>query len=106
MSPGVVGRPAGFLAPIGSEACTVPAHQGLRPYNLQSVQHPGSQAVEPNKQQPVDAPEGHSLRVVELQSEPTLNAFMAQAIAITHASGTLTRPSQILYLSLPQTQNS
>src|SRR5215831_12351203 len=24
-------------------------HQGPRPYNLQSVQHPGSQAVEPNK---------------------------------------------------------
>jgi hypothetical protein len=40
----------------------VPAHQRLRPYNLQSVQHPGSQAVEPNQQQPVDAPEGHSLR--------------------------------------------
>src|SRR5262249_34655824 len=53
---------AGFSAPIVLEACTVPAHQGLRPYNLQSVQHPGSQAVEPNKQQPVDAPEGHSLR--------------------------------------------
>src|SRR5262249_10217852 len=53
---------AGFPAPIGSEACTVRAHQRLRPYNLQSVQHPWSQAVEPNKQQPVDAPEAHSLR--------------------------------------------
>ena len=46
-------RPAtarsGFPAPIGSEACTVPAHQRLRPYNLQSVQDPGSQAVEPNQ---------------------------------------------------------
>src|SRR5712691_124718 len=59
-------RPAtarsGFPAPIGSEAGAVPAHQRLRPYNLQSVQHPGSQAIEPNKQQAVDAVEGHSLR--------------------------------------------
>ena len=59
-------RPAaarsGFPAPIGSEAGAVPAHQRLRPYNLQRVQHPGSQAIEPNKQQPVDAVEGHSLR--------------------------------------------
>jgi hypothetical protein len=53
---------AGFPAPIGSGACTVPAHQRLRPYNLQSVQHPWSQAVEPNKQQAVDAADGHSLR--------------------------------------------
>src|SRR5467141_1812018 len=55
-------RPAtarsGFPAPIGSEAGAVPAHQRLRPYNLQGVQHPGSQAIEPNKQQPVDAAEG------------------------------------------------
>jgi hypothetical protein len=35
---------------------------GLRPYNLQSVQDPGSQPIELNKQQPVDAAEGHSLR--------------------------------------------
>jgi hypothetical protein len=35
---------------------------GLRPYNLQSVQDPGSQPTELNKQQPVDAAEGHSLR--------------------------------------------
>ena len=40
----------------------MPAHQRLRPYNLQGVQHPGSQAIEPNKQQAVDAVEGHSLR--------------------------------------------
>jgi len=37
-------------------------HQRLRPYNLQSVQHPGSQAIKPNKQQPVDAAEGHPFR--------------------------------------------
>src|SRR5260370_36668233 len=36
--------------------------QRLRPYNLQSAQHPGSQPIEPNKQQPVDAAEGHSFR--------------------------------------------
>jgi hypothetical protein len=52
-------RPAtarsGFPAPVGSEAGAVPAHQRLRPYNLQGVQHPGSQAIEPNKQQAVDA---------------------------------------------------
>ena len=59
-------RPAtarsGFPAPIGSEAGAVPAHQRLRPYNLQSVHDPGSQPIEPNKQQPVDAAEGHSFR--------------------------------------------
>ena len=51
-----------FPVPIGSEAGAVPAHQRLRPYNLQSVQHPGSQPTEPNKHQPVDAAEGHSFR--------------------------------------------
>jgi hypothetical protein len=49
-------RPAtarsGFPAPIGSETTAV----------LQGVQHPGSQAIEPNKQQAIDAVEGHSLR--------------------------------------------
>jgi hypothetical protein len=40
----------------------VPAQQRLRPYDLQSVQHPGSQAIKPDKQQPVDAAEDHSLR--------------------------------------------
>jgi hypothetical protein len=39
----------------------VPAQQRLRPYNLQSVQHPGSQPIKPNKQQAVDAAEGQSL---------------------------------------------
>src|SRR5271157_102381 len=53
---------SGFPAPIGSEAGAVPAHQRLRPYNLQSVQNPGSQPIEPNKQQPIDAAEGYSLR--------------------------------------------
>src|SRR5262245_65871543 len=47
-------RPAtarsGFPAPKGSEAGTVPAQQRLRPYNLQSVQHPGRQAIERDKQ--------------------------------------------------------
>jgi hypothetical protein len=51
-----------FPAPIGSKAGAVPAYQRLRPYNLQSAQHPGSQPIEPNKQQPVDAAEGHSFR--------------------------------------------
>ncbi len=40
----------------------MPAHQRLRPYNLQSVQDPRNQPIEPNKQQSVDAAEGHSLR--------------------------------------------
>ena len=41
---------------------TVPAQQRFRPDNLQSVQHPGSQAIKPNKQQPVDAAERDPLR--------------------------------------------
>src|SRR5258705_13613269 len=44
-------RPAtartGFPAPKRSEAGTVPTQQRLRPYNLQCVQHPGSQAISP-----------------------------------------------------------
>jgi hypothetical protein len=40
----------------------VPAHQRFRPYNLQGIQDRRSQAIEPNKQQAVDAVEGHSLR--------------------------------------------
>ena len=39
----------------------MPAQQRLRAYNLQSAQYPGSQAIKPNKQQAVDAAEGHSL---------------------------------------------
>ena len=53
---------AGFPAPIGSEAGAVPAYQRLRPYDLQSVQHPGSQPIEPNKHQPVDAAQRHAFR--------------------------------------------
>jgi hypothetical protein len=53
---------SGFPAPKGSEAGTVPAQQRLRPYDLQSVQHPGSQAIKPDKQQTVDAAERHALR--------------------------------------------
>ena len=53
---------SGFPAPIGSEPSAVPADQRLRPYDLQSVQHAGSQAIEPDKHQPVDAAEGHSFR--------------------------------------------
>jgi hypothetical protein len=52
-----------LAAPEDSEAGTVPAQQRLRPYNLQGVQHPGSQAINPNKQQPVEAAERYSLRV-------------------------------------------
>jgi hypothetical protein len=40
----------------------VPADQRLWPYNLQSVQHLGSQAIETNKYQPVDAAERQALR--------------------------------------------
>ena len=50
---GVRGRPPhgrDLPAPKGSEAGTVPADQRLRPYDLQSVQHLGSQAIKPNKQ--------------------------------------------------------
>jgi len=41
---------AGFPAPKGSDARTVPAQQRLWPYDLQGVQHPGSQAIKPDKQ--------------------------------------------------------
>ena len=41
---------SGFPAPKGSEASTVPADQRLKPYDLHSVQHPGSHAIKPNKQ--------------------------------------------------------
>ena len=63
ISSGVFGRPPRDLdfQRQGSEADAVPAQQRLRPYNLQSVQDPGSQAIEPNKQQPVNAAEGQSL---------------------------------------------
>src|ERR1700687_3235135 len=47
---------SGFPAPIGSEAGAVPAQQRFWPYNLQSVQDAGTQAIESNKQQPIDAP--------------------------------------------------
>src|SRR5260370_8257267 len=53
---------SGFPAPKGSEAGTVPAQQRLRPYDLLSVQHPGTQPIKPDKQQTVDAPERHALR--------------------------------------------
>src|SRR5262245_43639530 len=46
---------SGLPAPIGSEAGTVPADQRLRPYDLLSVQSPGSQPI-------FDAAEGHSVR--------------------------------------------
>src|SRR5215467_4386527 len=41
---------SGSPAPEGAEAGTVPAQQRLRPYDLQSVQHPGSQAIKSDKQ--------------------------------------------------------
>ena len=53
---------SGFPAPKGSEAGTVPAYQRLWSHNFQSVQHFSSQAIEPNKHQPVDVAERHSLR--------------------------------------------
>ena len=50
---------SGFPTPISSESSAVPAQQRRRPYDLQSVQHPRSQSIEANKQQPVYAAEGH-----------------------------------------------
>jgi hypothetical protein len=70
MSAAVLGRAtarAGFPTPIGSEPGAVPAHQRLWLYNLDSVQHAGSQAIQSNKQKPVDAAEGHALRAFALQ---------------------------------------
>src|SRR5262249_1236895 len=59
---------SGFPTPIGSEPGAVPAQQRRRPYDLQSVQHPRSQAIEPNKQQPVYAAEGYPLRTTAPQN--------------------------------------
>src|SRR5262249_49379639 len=53
---------SGFPAPIGLELSTVSAQQRRRPYDLQSVQHPRSQSIEANKQQPIYAAEGDPLR--------------------------------------------
>jgi hypothetical protein len=36
----------------------VPANQGFRRYNFQSLKHPGSQAIEPNKHKAVNAAKG------------------------------------------------
>jgi hypothetical protein len=47
---------------MGSETSAMPAQQRLRPDDLQSFQDPGSKPIKPNKQQPVDAADGHSLR--------------------------------------------
>src|SRR6202140_6021548 len=40
----------------------MPADHGLRPDDLQSVQHAGCQPIQPGKYQTVDAAEGWSLR--------------------------------------------
>src|ERR1700692_2098065 len=40
----------------------MPADHGLRPDDLQSVQHAGCQPIQPRKYHPVDAAEGQSLR--------------------------------------------
>jgi hypothetical protein len=53
---------SGFPAPIGSETSTMPAQQRLRPYDFQRLHYPGSQAIEADKHQAVDAAEGYSLR--------------------------------------------
>src|SRR5258708_35643205 len=50
------------LAPIRSEAGTMPTDHGLRPDDLQSVQHARCQPIQPGKYQTVDAAEGQSLR--------------------------------------------
>src|ERR1700724_1848478 len=54
--------PSCFPAPIRAEAGTMPADRGLRPDDLQSVQHAGRQPIQPGKYQTVDAGEGQSLR--------------------------------------------
>jgi hypothetical protein len=45
----------------------MPTQQRLRPDDFEGIQHPRSQAIEPNKQQPVDAAEGHPLRAATPQ---------------------------------------
>src|ERR1700716_594318 len=99
-------RPAtawsGFPAPIGSEAGAVPAHQRLRPYNLQGVQHPGSQSIEPNKQQAVDAAEGHSIRRfapqdVELMPKHKVFGFQRSPRAEQPDQGAPDQPAKIAH---------
>jgi hypothetical protein len=53
---------SGLPTPIGAETNAMPAQQCLRPDNLQGLQDPGSQPIEPHKQQAVDAAESHSFR--------------------------------------------
>src|SRR3981081_1965957 len=57
---GLCNAPPGpcFPAPIRSEAGTMPADHGLRPDDLQSVQHARCQPKKPGKYQTVDAAEG------------------------------------------------
>src|SRR5215471_1677256 len=65
-------RPAtersGFPAPIGSEPGSGLAQQRRWPYDFESLQRPRSQAVEPQKQQPVYAPEDHPFRAITPQN--------------------------------------
>jgi len=49
---------SGFPAPIAAEANSVSANQRLRRYNFQSLKHPGSQVIEPNKHKAVNAAKG------------------------------------------------
>src|SRR3981189_587265 len=51
-----------FPAPIRSETGTMPTDHGLRPDDLQSVQHARCQPIQPGKYETVDAAEGLSLR--------------------------------------------
>ena len=51
-----------FPAPIRCEAGTMPADHGLRPDDLQSVQHARCQPIQPGKYQTVDAGKGQSPR--------------------------------------------
>ena len=99
-------RPAtarsGFPTPIGSKTSAVPAHQRLWSYDFQSFQDPGSQAIEPNKQQPVDAAEGHSLRAfapqdVELMPKYKVFGFQRSARAEQPDQGVPDQPAKIAH---------
>src|SRR5262249_19454945 len=56
-----------FPAPIDSKPSSVPMQKGSWSNDFQGVQHPGSQPIQRNKQQPVDAAEGYSLGGTAMQ---------------------------------------
>ena len=52
----------GLSSPIQAETCAVPTNDGFWSDNCQGAQHIRSQAIEPSKYHPVDAPEDRPLR--------------------------------------------